>query len=163
MMVQFILKRRVSVPDFMVISSDNFSQKLKMWTSWWQQRKSEGFTKVIRQYPLEVQAYRDIDSKMVKRESRMTYLTSSRGPLKVVSGFLAPLVLPLASPLSLSSALKLSSRKFTWNNKEHLIRKETQNTDNVTFIRSLPWKWIVWPLHFMQRKLSVNEALHSHL
>lgn len=53
----------------------------------------------------------------------ITYLTSNREPLKVVSGFLAPLVLALASPLSLSSDLKLCSRKFTWKNKKHLIRK----------------------------------------
>lgn len=68
--------------------------------------------------------------------SKVTYLTSSRGPLKVVRGFLAPLVLAFVSPLSLSSAFKLSSRKFTWNNKDHLIRKATLNTDNV----------IMWPL-----------------
>ena len=42
------------------------------------------------------------------------YLTCRRGPLKVVSGFLAPLV--RLSPLSLSSNFRLSSWKLTWNN-----------------------------------------------
>lgn len=45
--------------------------------------------------------------------TRATYLTSRSRPLKVVRGFLAPLYLTLVSALSLSSDLKLSSRKFT--------------------------------------------------
>lgn len=61
----------------------------------------------------------------------MTDLTLSRGPLKVVSGFLIPLVLALVSPLSLSSDLMLSSRKFTWNHKEQVVMEETPNTDSL--------------------------------
>lgn len=77
----------------------------------------------------------------------ITYLTSNRKPLKVVSGFLAPLVLALASPLSLSSDLKLCSRKFTWKNKKHLIRK-THN-------------FVMWPFSGFSPKNEMCDPWHS--
>lgn len=91
----------------------------------------------------------------------MTYLTSRRGPLKVLSGFLAPLYLAVVSPLSLSSALNLSSMKFTWNNKRAVNYKrapENWNCNHVTSRLVLSIKLKQDPLTFMWWKLSVNEA-----